>query len=119
VLMTTKPAFHVSGMVEGERLHVLGRCGDCAIRLDDMFDHACLYKPREGLEEFANPPQLQDAGPVSLRVAAIHAYERELPILEAGMTGSLVLVGDGQNRVVPGTILEGSAKVNGQLQTRA
>ncbi len=104
-------AFHVNGFVEGEAFQVIGRCGDSAIRVGDVFSIACRYQSRERLEDFANPPTLLDSNPVSLRVQEIRAYGRILGEIGPGMTGSLVLAGTGAERIVPGTILEMNAAV--------
>jgi hypothetical protein len=108
----TRAAFLVEGTVQGEQNHVIGRCGDSVIRLGDIFTVACRYQPRQTLEEFNRPPQLLGSCPVSLRVLRIQAYGRNLDELGAGMTGSLVLSGEGMNRIGPGTVLESDLPVS-------
>jgi hypothetical protein len=104
-----KTSFYVNGTVEGEQRHVIGRCGDSPIRRGEVFVTACRYKSRERLQGFATPPELVASTPVSLHVIDIQAYDRHLDELGAGMTGSLILDGEGFERVGPGTILEAKA----------
>jgi hypothetical protein len=104
-----KLSFYVNGAVQGEQMQVIGRCGDQPIPRGELFVIACRYKPRERLEDFVNPPELIDSIPVSLRVLEIQAYDRSLDELGEGMTGSLVLGGDGFERIGPETILEAKA----------
>jgi hypothetical protein len=92
---TTKIAFLVEGSVQGQQTHVIGRCGDHAIKQGAVFRMGCRYKRRDSLEEFASPPQLLENVPVSLQVLSVHAYGKPLEKLGPGMTGSLVLRGDG------------------------
>ena len=105
----TKLVFLIEGTVEGEQAHVIGRCGDSAIQVNDVFSLACHYQKRQSLEEFAKPPHLLASCPVSLRVLEIQAYGRRLKELGPGMTGSLVLVGDGMEKIGPGSVLEGTS----------
>jgi hypothetical protein len=106
-----KVSFYIHEVVEGVQSHVIGRCGDSPIRRGDVFALGCRYKPRERLEEFSHQPTLLDSIPVSLRVLEIHTYDRQLDELGAGMTGSLVLGGEGLGRIGPGIILEAKAAV--------
>ena len=106
-MMHDQPEFIVKGIVEGEsgRLHVIGRCGDRPIRVDDRFD--CIYrnKPRESPLDAGRPPVRIVEKMVALRVACIHAYQRSLPELGQGMTGSLALEGEGSEQVEAGWFL--------------
>jgi hypothetical protein len=106
-----KVRFFVNGTVKGEQHHVIGRCGDVPIRRGEVFQIACRYKQRQRLEDFATPPELVESIPISLRVLEIQAYDQTLDELGEGMTGSLVLDGDGWERICPGTILEAKAGV--------
>ena len=105
---SAKAAFLVEGTVEGEQNHVIGRCGDSPVRLGDVFTMVCRYRRRETLEDFATPPEVLKSCPVSLRVTGIQAYGRSLDELGPGMTGSLVLSGEGMGRIGPGAVLEAS-----------
>lgn len=104
----SKTVFLVDGTVEGEQNHVIGRCGESPLRLGDVFTVVCRYRRRETLEDFATPPEVLKTCPVSLRVAGIQAYGRSLDELGPGMTGSLVLSGDGMGRIGSGVVLEAS-----------
>jgi hypothetical protein len=107
-MLTTKSkaVFLVEGTVEGEQTHVIGRCGESAIQVGEVFTKACRYQPRQSLADFATPPVFVESFPISLHVTEIRAYGRLLEELGPGMTGSLVLVGDGVMRIGPGNILE-------------
>jgi hypothetical protein len=100
-----KVTFLVEGTVEGEQAYVIGRCGESPIRRGDVFAMACRYRARQSLEEFDTPPEILTSCPVSLRVIEIRAYDRPLDELGPGMTGSLVLSGEGMGRIGPGTVL--------------
>lgn len=108
-----KATFLVEGTVEGEQAHVIGRCGDFAIRLGDVFTIVCRYRSRQTLEDFATPPEMLKRCPVSLCVTEIRAYGRRLDDLGPGMTGSLVLSGEGMGRIGPGAVLEAAAPSQG------
>lgn len=112
-MLTTKAKveFLVEGIVEGEQDHVIGRCGDSAIRLGNVFTKVCRYQRRQTLEAFATPPELVKSCLVSLRVLGIQAYQRSLDELGPGMTGALVLSGEGMRRIGPGSVLEGVTSV--------
>jgi hypothetical protein len=99
--------FIVEYWVPGEsgQFTVIGRCGDEPIRVNDTFDAVFRYKHRRYPDELGDEPVREVERPVSLRVECIHAYERSLGVLGQGMTGSLVLRGDGLQHVVPGWVL--------------
>ncbi len=97
--------FIVAGLVQVEHFTVMGRCGDEPIRVGDRFDAAYRYEPRKYPEEFGDEPVREEEKPVSLRVFCIHAYGRSLDALGEGMTGSLVLQGDGLDQIEPGWVL--------------
>ena len=99
--------FIVNNTVAGEsgHLNVIGRCGDFPIQIDDKFDIVYDYMPHKFPEESGRPPVRCQEKPVSLRVICIHAYQRSLPELGEGMTGSLALEGVGGDDVVPGWVL--------------
>jgi hypothetical protein len=94
--------------VESEQKHVIGRCGEMPIHVGDVFDFVVNYKPRKYPDEVGEPPVLVRETSVALRVAHIHAYESCLDELGQGMTGALVLDGDGLQHVAPGAVLEQS-----------
>jgi hypothetical protein len=99
--------FIVKGWVTGEsgRITVIGRCGDSPIHLNDQFDTLYRYKKRKYPDELGDEPVREDEKVVSLRVACIHAYDRSLQVLGQGMTGSLMLEGEGRDLVAPGCVL--------------
>jgi hypothetical protein len=99
--------FIVKDAVSGDTGHlsVIGRCGDVPIQVGDRFDVVYDYKPHRFPEESGRMPVRHQEKPVSLRVVCIHAYQRSLPELGEGMTGSLALEGDGADQVRPGWIL--------------
>jgi hypothetical protein len=99
--MTTPIGFIVNGLVAGDGLvHVLGRCGDEFIAVGDAFE--TIYLPRG---ESAPAQDLGIARPVRLRVERVQAYQRELPQLSGGMTGTIDLRGEGLDLLVPGGVL--------------
>ena len=99
--MTTPIGFIVNGLVAGDGIvHVLGRCGDDFIAVGDAFE--TIYVPQ------VESPVADDLGaarPVRLRVERVQAYQRELPLLSGGMTGTLDLRGEGIDLLVPGGVL--------------
>jgi hypothetical protein len=99
--------FLIKGVVEGEsgRLTVIGRCGDEPIDVHDFFDVVFRNKKRKFPEESGQDPVREEERPVKLRVECIHAYEQSLRQLGQGMTGELVLEGEGRNLIAPGWIL--------------
>src|ERR1700730_735119 len=97
--------FIVVGVVRGEHLTVLGRCGDAPIHVGDDFDAVYRYKRRRSPDELGDEPVREVEKPAAIRVACIHAYQRSLQTMGAGMTGSLTLEGDGLQYLAPGWIL--------------
>ena len=97
--------FIVDGIVDGEHLTVLGRCGDAPIHVGDVFDAVYRYKRRRYPDELGDEPVREVEKPAAIRVVCIHAYERSLTTLGEGMTGSLTLEGDGLQYLAPGWIL--------------
>lgn len=93
--------FQVSGIVEGVSgvLHVIGRNCEGAVRVGDSFQSIYRYANGEHADERV------DAAPAELRVARISAYDRDLPELGPGMTGTLHLDGVGAKLVSPGCML--------------
>jgi hypothetical protein len=63
----------------------------------------------QSLDDFANPQELLASLPIQLRVQAIEAYRRTLDELSGGMTGTLVVSGDGIKQISPDSVLEGVA----------
>ena len=96
--------FIVVGVVDGEQLTVLGRCGDAPIHVGEVFDGVYRYK-RRSRDELGDEPVREVEKPAAIRVVCIHAYERSLKALGEGMTGSLTLEGDGLQYIAPGWIL--------------
>jgi len=100
--------FIVSNVVTGEsgQIHVIGRCGEAIVAVGDVF--RCVYRIRkpEYPHGMAGPP-IRESGEheAALKVQCIHAYDKSLRELGAGMTGSLVIVGDGVKYVAPGVML--------------
>jgi hypothetical protein len=101
------PEFIIKGIVEGEsgRLTVVGRCGDDPVDVNDVFDIVFRNKQRRFPEESGQAPVREEQKSIRLRVECIHAYDRSLRQLGQGMTGSLVLEGDGRDCLEPGWIL--------------
>ena len=97
--------FIVVGLVQGDPFTVIGRCGDVAIHVGDVFDAVYRYKHRRYPDELGNEPIREAEKPATIRVLCIHAYERSLVALGEGMTGSLTLEGDGLEYLAPGWIL--------------
>ena len=106
--------FIVDGWVSGEsgRFRIIGRCGDEPIQVGDVFDAVFRYKHRRYPDEMGQDPVREIEYPASLRVESISAYQRSLDELGQGMTGSLVVTGDGMGRVSTGWVLGAS---NGEI----
>jgi hypothetical protein len=101
--MSNDIGFIIEYVVSGSEsyLHAIGRCGDYPIHVGDEFDriHAPALILRDGYQG------LGEASPVKLHVDRIEAYQRQLPTLGRGMTGTIDLRGEGLNRVIPGAVL--------------
>ena len=87
------------------RFTVFGRCGSVPIRLNDEFDAVYRYKHRRYPDEVGDEPVREVEKPASLRVVSIHAYEKSLSTMGQGMTGSLVIEGDGTQYIAAGWAL--------------
>jgi hypothetical protein len=94
--------------IEGDQKHVVGRCGEMPIHVGDVFDFVINYKPRKYPDEVGDTAVPLKETSVALRVAHIHAYESCLDELGGGMTGALVLDGEGLQCIAPGAVLESS-----------
>jgi hypothetical protein len=99
--------FIVDGWASGDsgRFTVIGRCGDEPIRVGDVFDAVFRYKPRRYPDEMGLDPIRDVEHSASLRVESISAYQESLDELGQGMTGSLVVSGEGMGTISPGWIL--------------
>jgi hypothetical protein len=99
--------FIVDGWVTGEsgRFTVIGCCGDVPIRINDRFDAIIRYKRRKYPEEMGDDPVVEFEMPASIRVEQIQAYGRSLDMLGQGMTGSMVVSGEGIERISNGMVL--------------
>ena len=99
--------FLVDFVVTGESglTTAIGRCGDEPIQVGQIFDAVYRYKPRRYPDQLGDAPVREVENTAGLRVVCIHAYELSLPLLGQGMTGSLVVEGEGLDLVVPGSVL--------------
>jgi hypothetical protein len=99
--------FIVDGWVASDsgQYAVVGRRGDEPIEVGDVFDAVFRYKHRNYPDEIGQALVREVEKPASLRAKCIHAYERSLPLLDRGMTGSLVLEGERMESVAPGWVL--------------
>ena len=99
--------FIVDGWVmeDSGQFTVVGRCGDEPIRIGDTFDAVFRYKHRRYPDEMGLNPVREVVRPATLIVRRIESYQRTLDTLGQGMTGTLVLVGDGMEHVHPGWVL--------------
>jgi hypothetical protein len=110
--------FAVVGVVDGEELFnepyraVIGRCGDVPIRLDDHFDAVVKYDEPKSIADYERDPIEVSRNRVDLTVKRIHAYGKDREMLERGMTGVLVLVGQGLGSIDTHSSLAGTATVN-------
>ncbi len=91
--------------IEPNQWRVVGRCGDIPIRIGDRFDRVFCYKPRQYPEESGCPPVREITKKIGMSVLRIHAYQRSLPELGQGMTGLLVIEGEGADLIQPDWIL--------------
>jgi hypothetical protein len=112
--------FIVCGFVHGEHFTVIGRCGDMPIHVGDVFDAVYRLKRRRYPDEMGDEPVREVEKPAAIRVVCIHAYQRSLQTMGAGMTGSLTLEGDGLQYIAPGWILGRKSEVSsdGEPETR-
>ena len=99
--------FIVAGIVpEGSgRLSVIGRNGDRPIPLDQTFDTLVRRRRDRQIIVPGSDSMIDEERSVQVRVVSIHAYERSLPVLGEGMTGSLLLEGEGVRCIAPGCVL--------------
>jgi hypothetical protein len=97
--------FIVVSFVDGDHFTVLGRCGDVAIHVGDVFDAVYRYKRRRYPDQLGDEPGREIEKPAAIRVVCIHAYGRSLERMNEGMTGSLTLEGDGIQYLAPRWIL--------------
>lgn len=97
--------FVVVGQVSGSELlqepyrTLIGQCGNAAIRVGDHFDAIAQYDEPKTLADYARDPVEIRRDRVDLVVRHIRAYERDRDVLERGMTGSLVVVGTGLDKL--------------------
>ena len=96
--------FIVVGVVHGEQMTAVGRCGDTPIHVGEVFEAVYRYK-RRFRDELGDEPVREVEKDAAIRVVCIHAYERSLKALGEGMTGSLTLEGEGLQYIAPGWIL--------------
>ncbi len=105
----TKPTseFIVDGFATGEsgRFTIIGRCGDEPIMVGDVFDAVFRYRHRRYPDEMGMEPVREFEHPACLRVESISAYQHSLDELGQGMTGSLVVSGEGSGCISPGWVL--------------
>ena len=87
------------------QFQVIGCCGDVPIRLNDQFDVIFRYKKRRFPDELGDDPIREEEIPASIRVEHIHAYERSLGMLGQGMTGSIIVSGEGIEKIARGWVL--------------
>ncbi|HYT89880.1 MAG TPA: hypothetical protein VEL76_14335 [Gemmataceae bacterium] len=106
-MATKNIEFVVNYVVEGATgtIRPIGRCGDHPIEVGDVFTLVYRNRPRETAEELATAAERIWEHPVALHVVEIQAYGRVLQELGEGMTGSLVLSGEGGRFVQPGFVL--------------
>ncbi len=96
--------FFVAGYMDGDAFRVVGRCGDIPIRVGDVFDAMYRYKPYKDLGPDEDPIRHKEM-PASIRVLAINAINRDLPMLGQGMTGALTVEGEGIEDITSGWVL--------------
>ncbi|MEX0716365.1 MAG: hypothetical protein WD066_07260 [Planctomycetaceae bacterium] len=78
---------------------VIGRCGDVSIRVGDRFDFLVRFREPGTIADYEREPIETSREEVSLVVEHIRAYDRDRDMLDRGMTGSLVLTGQGLDRL--------------------
>ncbi len=112
--------FIVVEVIEGPGFKVLGRCGDVPIHVGDLFDAVFRYRPCRTLEELGTEPVREVEESAAIRVVGIHAYDRPLMTMGQGMTGSLMLEGDGLQYLAAGWILgrESQSPLIGEQEIR-
>jgi hypothetical protein len=89
--------------------HVIGRCGDAAIRVGDTF--SVVHIPDRVADD---KPSVGASRSVQLTIVGIQAYQRSLSELGGGMSGSIDLEGSGADELVPDAILEPPLRLGSQ-----
>jgi hypothetical protein len=96
---TGRMEFIVTGVqATGGGIDVIGRCGDYAIELGDVFDVVYRLIPTPTPDGYG-PDVREGDRAVQLRVEKIEAYQKSLGDLGPGMTARLSLAGTGGDLV--------------------
>ncbi len=93
------------GLFPGHYCSLIGRCGDVPIPKGETFRAVYHYKPRRYPDELGDEPIRDGENPVRLEVIAIRAHNRMFDQLGQGMTGTLVIRGEGLERLAPGWVI--------------
>lgn len=105
-----KKEFIVSGVVAGSQVRVVGRCGDVAVHVGDVFDALYRYQPPNSLADYARAaPRACEEHPLAIRIEAIESYGQNLGHLSSGMTGSMHVTGIGCEHIGPNVVLGSAA----------
>ena len=89
--------------------HVIGRCGDAAIRVGDTF--SVLHIPDRVADDKPSVGASRSGQHTSV---ATHAYQPRLSELGGGLSGSIDLEGSGADELVPDAILEPPLRLGSQ-----
>lgn len=93
------------GLFPGRYCSLIGRCGDVPIAKGETFSAVYHYEPRRYPDELGDEPIRDGENPVSLEVIAIQTHNRTFDQLGQGMTGTLVVRGEGLGRLAPGWVI--------------
>lgn len=108
----TSPEFIIVQVVEGkENLRpgpyavVVGRCGDLPLLKGQILSAVYRYKSSRYPDEMGDDPIRIEERPVRLEIFEIQTHNRSFDELGQGMTGALLVKGDGLDRLAPGWVI--------------
>lgn len=83
-------------IVESKNNLLVGRNGDHELHIGDEFNKLVLYKHFYDAKRDMIDAGVEETKQINYKITSIVAYDRELEFLGAGMTGLLVLEGEGE-----------------------
>ena len=108
----TSPEFIIVQVVEskgnlppGPYAVVVGRCGDVPLLKGQILSAVYRYKSSTYPDEMGDEPIRIEEKPVRLEILEIQTHNRSFDQLGQGMTGALLVKGDGLDRLAPGWVI--------------
>lgn len=83
-------------IVNVNKFQIVGRNDDCELHIGDEFTKLVFYKTRSYPDGYNQKPEVEETKQINYKITSIIAYDRELEFLGEGMTGLLVLEGEGE-----------------------